>query len=208
METGAIRKPIDGMRSSRLPAMTASTTGKYIDGLRDHSQLELEAVESYERSHKGRERVLNKLRYMRGYEPFPGYDALSVEEILAALEEADLATIKKVRGLRAEVRQPPPGAWTRSSAFTGGVGKPNLRSPRPVTSRSAQGPARAGVGRSGAFALRVDEALTCDATAGRLRRVRPQQSHATRLTRQPGSPLQWGTDGDQGRRTDHKEARP
>jgi len=67
-------------------------------GLSDHSQIELEAVESYERSHKDREPVLNKLRYMRGPEPLPGYDALSVEEIVAALEDADLATIKKVRG--------------------------------------------------------------------------------------------------------------
>ena len=68
------------------------------EGLSDHSQVELRAVESYERSHKGREAVLNKLRYLRGSEPFPGYDAMSVEEILAALPEADLATIKKVRG--------------------------------------------------------------------------------------------------------------
>jgi hypothetical protein len=67
-------------------------------GLSDHSQVELENVESYERSHKGREAVLNKLRYLRGSEPFPGYDAMSVEEILAALPEADMATIKKVRG--------------------------------------------------------------------------------------------------------------
>jgi hypothetical protein len=69
-----------------------------IDGLRDHSQIELEAVESYERSHKDRKPVLDKLRWMRGREPLPGYDALDVEEIVAALEEADLATIKKVRG--------------------------------------------------------------------------------------------------------------
>lgn len=68
------------------------------DGLSDHSQIELEAVERYERSHRGREAVLNKLRYLRGSEPFAGYDAMSVEEILAALEEADLATIKRARG--------------------------------------------------------------------------------------------------------------
>jgi hypothetical protein len=65
--------------------------------LSHHSQVELEAVESYERSHKSREAVLDKLRYMRGSEPFPGYDALSVEEIVAVLEKADMATIKKVR---------------------------------------------------------------------------------------------------------------
>jgi hypothetical protein len=69
-----------------------------IDGLCDHSQVELEAVDTYERSHKDRKPVLDKLRYMRGREPLPGYDAFSVEEIVTALEEADLATIKKVRG--------------------------------------------------------------------------------------------------------------
>ncbi len=69
-----------------------------VEALSEHSQLELEAVESYERSHQNRLPVLDKLRYMRGREPLPGYDALSVEEILTALEEADLATIKKVRG--------------------------------------------------------------------------------------------------------------
>ena len=69
-----------------------------VDGLSDHSQLELEAVESYERSHQDRQQVLNKLRYMRGSEPLPGYDGLSVEEIVSALEDADVATIDKVRG--------------------------------------------------------------------------------------------------------------
>jgi hypothetical protein len=67
------------------------------DALSHHSQVELEATESYERSHKDREPVLTKLRYMRGREPLPGYDALSVEEIVAALEDADVVTIKKVR---------------------------------------------------------------------------------------------------------------
>ena len=69
-----------------------------VEGLSDHSQIELEAVESYERSHQDRQRVLDKLRYMRQREPLPGYDALSVEEIVSALEDADLATISKVRG--------------------------------------------------------------------------------------------------------------
>ena len=73
-------------------------TRDVIDGLHDHSQVELEAIEDYERSHQEREAVLDKLRWMRGAEPLPGYDALSVEEIVTALGEADLATIKKVRG--------------------------------------------------------------------------------------------------------------
>jgi hypothetical protein len=69
-----------------------------MDALSDHSQIELEAVEGYERSHQDRQPVLDKLRYMRGSEPFPGYDALGAEEIVAALNEAGLATVKKVRG--------------------------------------------------------------------------------------------------------------
>ena len=69
-----------------------------MDQLSDHSQVELDAVETYERSHKSRGPVLDKLRYMRGSEPLPGYDALSAKEIMAALDKADLATIKKVRG--------------------------------------------------------------------------------------------------------------
>jgi hypothetical protein len=68
-----------------------------INALHEHTQVELGAVEAYERAHRSREPVLNKLRYMRGREPMAGYDALSVEEIVAALEPADLVTLKKVR---------------------------------------------------------------------------------------------------------------
>jgi hypothetical protein len=69
-----------------------------VEALSERSQLELEAVESYERSHQDRVPVLDKLRYMRGREPLPGYDGLSVEEIVSGLQEADLATINEVRG--------------------------------------------------------------------------------------------------------------
>ena len=69
-----------------------------MDSLSQHSQVELDATEGYERSHKNREQVLDKLRYMRGNEPFAGYDALETAEIVNALQDADMATIKKVRG--------------------------------------------------------------------------------------------------------------
>jgi len=69
-----------------------------LDNLHSHSQVELEAVESYERSHQQREPVLDKLRFMRQSEPLAGYDALSVDDIVAAIEDADLPKIKKVRG--------------------------------------------------------------------------------------------------------------
>jgi predicted ester cyclase len=68
-----------------------------VNQLHKHSQAELEQIEAYERSHGSRTRVLNKLHYLRQREPLPNYDALSSEEVGAALEQADLATIDDVR---------------------------------------------------------------------------------------------------------------
>jgi hypothetical protein len=65
--------------------------------LRELSQVELRAVETYERSHRARPEVLNKLRYMRTSEPLPGYDSLASEQIAAALADADTETVKAVR---------------------------------------------------------------------------------------------------------------
>ncbi len=65
--------------------------------LSNHSQAELAAVETYERSHKERLPVFDKLRYLRGQEPLQGYDTLSAKEVLAGLEGADTATLKRTR---------------------------------------------------------------------------------------------------------------
>jgi hypothetical protein len=67
------------------------------DQLSQLSQVELATVEAYERAHEGRPVVLDKLRYMRGSEPLPGYDALTTEQIAKALAGADAETVKAVR---------------------------------------------------------------------------------------------------------------
>ena len=54
-------------------------------------------METYERAHGNRPAVLEKLRYMRGTEPLPGYDALTPEQIAEALAGADAETVKAVR---------------------------------------------------------------------------------------------------------------
>jgi hypothetical protein len=61
------------------------------------SQLELAAVEAYERSHRDRPVVLNRLRWLRRSEPLPGYDTLESDDVIRALAGADAATIKAVR---------------------------------------------------------------------------------------------------------------
>jgi hypothetical protein len=61
------------------------------------SQVELEAVETYERAHKERPEVLAKVRYMLTTEPLPDYDTLSPEQIAEALVGADAEKVKAVR---------------------------------------------------------------------------------------------------------------
>jgi hypothetical protein len=65
--------------------------------LHELSQVELAVVETYERSHKNRPQVLDRLRYMRTTEPLPAYDTLSPEQIATALAGADAQTVKAVR---------------------------------------------------------------------------------------------------------------
>lgn len=72
-------------------------TKALIAGLSKHSQVELAAIETYERSHKDRPAVFNKLHYLRGQEPIQDYDALGVKETLAGLEAADTETLHKTR---------------------------------------------------------------------------------------------------------------
>ena len=67
------------------------------DQLSQLSQVELATVETYERAHGNRPAVLDKLRYMQGTEPLPGYDALTPEQIAEALAVADGETVKAVR---------------------------------------------------------------------------------------------------------------
>jgi hypothetical protein len=67
------------------------------DRLSQLTQAELETVESYERAHDNRPAVLEKLRYMRGSEPLPGYDGLSTEQVAEALADADSETVRAVR---------------------------------------------------------------------------------------------------------------
>jgi hypothetical protein len=75
-----------------------------VASLSSHSQVELAKIDSYEHSHQERRVVFDKLRWMRQDEPLPGYDALSLEEIAAALDKADVSTIKRIRGYERKFR--------------------------------------------------------------------------------------------------------
>jgi hypothetical protein len=86
----------DGLSSENVRARLAAL-----------SQVDLGVVESYERDHRNRPAVLDKLRYMRTSEPFPGNDALSLEQITDALADADATTVKAVRDYERKFRHRP-----------------------------------------------------------------------------------------------------
>ena len=90
MKTVTADEPVSGYESLKTKEVVAS--------LSSHSQVELTEIESYERAHENRRVVFDKLRWLRQDEPLPGYDALSSDEVIAALEDADIAAIKRVRG--------------------------------------------------------------------------------------------------------------
>jgi hypothetical protein len=80
-----------------IPAYDQLKDKQIADQLSQLSQVELATVETYERAHAGRPAVLEKLRYMRGSEPLPGYDDLTTDEIAAALAGANAKTVRAVR---------------------------------------------------------------------------------------------------------------
>jgi hypothetical protein len=91
--------PTSSAGEDRLPISGYDQLGEkqVSDQLAQLSQVELAAVETYERAHGNRPVVLEKLRYMRSSEPLPGYDALTPEQIAEALAGADGETIRAVR---------------------------------------------------------------------------------------------------------------
>ena len=94
--------------SVAIPGYDRLAVWKILSRLPQLSQAELTAVERYERAHGQRVAVLQKLRYLRGDEPLAGYDVMSLDEISAALKDADLARIDGVRAYERRLRNRDP----------------------------------------------------------------------------------------------------
>jgi hypothetical protein len=90
MTTANAKEPVAGYDKLKEKELVASLSSR--------SQVELASIESYERTHQGRQVVFDKLRWLRQTEPLAGYDAMSSGEVLSSLDKADLASIKRVRG--------------------------------------------------------------------------------------------------------------
>ena len=94
--TGDDRQPT-GDDELPIPGYDSMKAREVVVHLRELSQVELEAVERYERSHEERAEVLDKLRYMRSPEPVEGYDTLNANQVAEALDGADGQSVKAIR---------------------------------------------------------------------------------------------------------------
>jgi len=73
------------------------TAAEIVEKLGDLSQIDLAKIDSYERKNENRTTILSRITSLRGSEPWPGYDELSVEEIRSVLDEGDEARMRRVR---------------------------------------------------------------------------------------------------------------
>lgn len=73
------------------------TAAEVLDKLPGFSQRDLREVDTYEKSHQARQTVLQRIDSLRGLEPVPGYDELTVPEVQAQLTAGDGERAKAVR---------------------------------------------------------------------------------------------------------------
>jgi len=73
------------------------TAEEIVSKLSELSQIELAKVDSYERKNQNRTTVTERITTLRGDEPWPGYDELTVSELQTALGKADDDRIQAVR---------------------------------------------------------------------------------------------------------------
>src|SRR6202012_5864299 len=90
---GAVAAETD-LAIARYDTLTAEEIISRLSGL---SQIDLAKVDSYERRNQNRNTILGRLTALRGEEPWPGYDELTVAEIESVLSEGDDDLLKQVR---------------------------------------------------------------------------------------------------------------
>jgi hypothetical protein len=76
----------DDLAIARYDSLTAE---EVVSKLRDLSQIDLAKLDAYERKNQNRTTILSRISALRGREPWPGYDELTVAEIEAVLDEGD-----------------------------------------------------------------------------------------------------------------------
>jgi ferritin-like metal-binding protein YciE len=85
------------LRGEPLPGYDRLNAGQVAARLSDLGQAELRVVAAYERAHRNRRTVLERIAALAAPEPVDGYDDLSEAAAIARLRESDEATVARIR---------------------------------------------------------------------------------------------------------------
>jgi ferritin-like metal-binding protein YciE len=94
---GQIKGAVASQSDLAIAGYDKLTAEEIVTRLSELSQIELAKVDSYERKNENRTTVLDRISSLRGDEPWPGYDELTVSELQTALGKADADRVKSVR---------------------------------------------------------------------------------------------------------------
>ena len=93
---GQIKGAVASEEDLAIARYDSLTAGEVVSKLSELSQIDLAKVDSYERRNQNRTTILSRISSLRGQEPWPGYDELTVAEIEAVLDEGDEQRAKDV----------------------------------------------------------------------------------------------------------------
>jgi ferritin-like metal-binding protein YciE len=82
---GEVKGAVASADDLAIPDYDSKTAAEIVGALGELSQIDLGKVDAYERRHDNRSTILQKIDSLRGSEPWPGYDELTVDEIQAGL---------------------------------------------------------------------------------------------------------------------------
>jgi ferritin-like metal-binding protein YciE len=94
---GQIKGAVASKSDLAIAGYDKLTAEEIVSKLSELSQIDLAKVDSYERKHQNRTTVVERITTLRGDEPWPGYDELTVSELQTALGKADDDRVKAVR---------------------------------------------------------------------------------------------------------------
>jgi ferritin-like metal-binding protein YciE len=94
---GQIKGAVAGEDDLAIDGYNSLTAEEIVSRLPGLSQVDLAKIDSYERKNQNRTTVLSRVTSLRGDEPWPGYDELTVSEVQAVLADADEDRVAQVR---------------------------------------------------------------------------------------------------------------
>ena len=107
---GQVKGAVASQSDLAIAGYDKLTAEEIVAKLSELSQIELAKVDSYERRHENRTTVLERVSTLRGDEPWPGYDELTVSELQTALGQGR----RRPRQGRAHLRARPQGPRRRA----------------------------------------------------------------------------------------------